>query len=79
MIFLARLVTRKEARNRKIKLQIFAGMFDFLGTVGGLIVIAACVVLLRALVSWIMADANGTFTSLIDVLKSSIIQPEVSP
>ena len=31
---MARIVTRKEAEGRRFRLRVFAGMFDFLATIG---------------------------------------------
>ena len=39
---MARIVTRKEAEGRRFRLRVFAGMFDFLATIGSLILIFAC-------------------------------------
>ena len=58
---MARFITRKEAEGRKFRLRVFAGMFDFLATIGSLILIFACVALLASLVTWIRNDAKTTF------------------
>ena len=50
---MARLLTREEARRRKVKFQIFAGMFDFLAVIAGFIVVIACIILISALVRWV--------------------------
>ena len=36
---MAKLYTREEARRRRVKYQVFAGMFDFLAIVAGILVI----------------------------------------
>ena len=61
---MARFITRKEAEGRKFRLRVFAGMFDFLATIGSLILIFACVALLASLVTWIRNDAKTTFASI---------------
>ena len=62
---MARFITRKEAEGRKFRLRVFAGMFDFLATIGSLILIFACVALLASLVTWIRNDAgNATAPAL---------------
>ena len=43
---MARFVTKKEEEGRKLRLRVFAGMFDFLATVGSILLIFACVALL---------------------------------
>mgnify|MGYP001032580096 FL=1 len=73
---MARFVTKKEAEGRKLRLRIFAGMFDFLGTVGSILLIFACVLLLTALVTWIRNDAKTTFASIEYSVRSALILPE---
>ena len=73
---MARFITRKEAEGRKFRLRVFAGMFDFLATIGSLILIFACVALLASLVTWIRNDAKTTFASIEYSITSSIIMPE---
>lgn len=58
---MARFVTKKEEEGRKLRLRVFAGMFDFLATVGSILLIFACVALLASLVTWIRNDAQTTF------------------
>ncbi len=72
---MAKLITRREADSRKVKFQAFAGMFDFLGIVFGIMVIVACVILLESMYSWIVNDSNDTFTALLDILNSALIRP----
>ena len=73
---MAKLYTREEARRRRMKFQIFAGMFDFLALVAGVIVIIACVILLTSLVRWILGDVPVTFKSLWDMLMRALVLPE---
>ena len=73
---MAKLVTRREARNRRLKFQIFAGMFDFLGTLAGVLVILACIVLLNSLITWIIADGKSTFATLLEMISDAIITPQ---
>ena len=73
---MARFVTRKEAEGRKFRLRVFAGMFDFLATIGSLILIFACVALLASLVTWIRNDAKTTFASIEYSITSALIMPE---
>ena len=61
---MSKLYTREEARRRRMKYQIFAGMFDFLAVVAGVIVIIGCIILLTSLVRWIMGDVPVTFHKL---------------
>ena len=73
---MAKLYTREEARRRRMKFQIFAGMFDFLAVVAGVIVIIACIILLTSLVRWILGDVPVTFKSLWDMLMRALVLPE---
>ena len=73
---MAKLYTREEARRRKMKFQIFAGLFDFLAVVAGVIVIIACVILLTSLIRWIIGDVPVTFRSLWDMLMRALVLPE---
>lgn len=73
---MAKLYTREEARRRRMKYQIFAGMFDFLAVVAGVIVIIACIILLTSLVNWIIGDVPVTFKSLWDMLMRALVVPE---
>jgi len=73
---MARIYTRKEVRRRKVNYQIFAGIYDFVSIVMGIIVIIACAILLSSLISWVLKDAPVTFASLWDIFTSAIIIPE---
>ena len=73
---MARFVTRKEAEGRKLRLRVFAGMFDFLATIGSILLIFACVALLASLATWIRNDAKTTFASIEYSITSALIMPE---
>ncbi len=73
---MARIYTRREVRRRRMKYQVFAGMFDFVGIVLGLIVIAACAILLSALYHWVIRDVQASFATLWDIFVSAIIIPK---
>lgn len=75
---MARIYTRKEVEARKLKFRIFAGMFDFLGTVGSMLLIFACVILLVALYTWIAGDAQTSFKTIYDSFEQAIIVPETT-
>ena len=70
------LYTREEARRRKVKYQIFAGMFDFLAIVAGILLLVGCIVLLVSLVRWVGNDVPVTFRKLWDTFMKAIIVPE---
>lgn len=73
---MAKLITRKEAENRRLKFRVFAGMIDFLGTIGSVLVILACVLLLISLWNWIISDGKTTFASIIYSIKTALLIPE---
>lgn len=73
---MAKLYTREEARRRRMKYQIFAGMFDFLAIVAGVIVIIACIIMLSSLVRWTLGDVPVTFRKIWEMFMSAIVVPE---
>ncbi|MBQ6372915.1 MAG: hypothetical protein IJJ45_00320 [Clostridia bacterium] len=73
---MAKIYTSKEVKRRKVNFQIFAGIYDFLGVVAGIVVIIACVVLLTALISWIIRDSRDSFASLWKILDDALIVPQ---
>ncbi len=72
----AKIYTRQEVKRRRENFQIFAGIYDFLGVVGGIVVIIACAFLLAALVSWVIKDGQESFTSLWNIFQNAIIIPK---
>jgi len=73
---MAKIYTRQEARRRRMNFQIFAGIYDFIGVVAGIVVIIACVVLLTAMVNWVLRDGKDSFASLWNIFESAIIIPK---
>ena len=73
---MAKIYTRQEVKRRRMNFQIFAGIYDFIGVVAGIIVIVACAFLLAALVSWVMRDGSESFKSLWNIFQSALIIPE---
>lgn len=70
---MARLYTRREARNRKLTFRIFAGMFDFIGTVMSAIVIIVCVVLMVQIVRWIVSDFDTSFGTMLKIFEEAVV------
>ena len=70
---MARLYTRRESRNRKMTFKIFAGMFDFIGTVASAVIIILCVVLLVQLVKWIAGDFDSSFGAMVRMLQEAVV------
>ena len=73
---MAKLYTREEVRRRRVKYQIFAGMFDFLAIVAGMIVIIGCLILITSLVKWLQADVPVTFRKVFETAMKAIVIPE---
>ena len=73
---LARIDTRREVKRRRMKFQVFAGMFDFIAILAGLVLIIACVILLSALYHWVIRDVQSSFATLWDIFVSAIIIPK---
>ena len=73
---MARIYTRQEVKRRRLRFQVFAGLFDFLGIIAGVIVIGACAMLLYTLIRWAIGDIQWSFQSLWDIFMSAIIIPE---
>ena len=73
---MARIYTRREVRNRKTSFLIFAGIYDFLAVIAGIIVIIACAVLLTALINWLVRDSQASFASLWQIFQDALIRPK---
>ena len=73
---MAKIYTRKEVKRRRVNFQIFAGIYDFLGVVAGIVVIIACAVLLTALISWVIRDSRESFASLWKIFQDALIIPQ---
>ena len=71
-----KIYTRKEVARRRMKFQVFAGMFDFIAILAGLAVIIVCIFLLSALYHWVIQDVQSSFATLWDIFMSAIIIPE---
>lgn len=73
---MARIYTRQEVKRRRINFKIFAGIYDFVGAVAGIVVIVACAFLLAALFDWIVRDGQASFASLWKIFQDAIIIPK---
>ena len=73
---MAKLYTREEVRRRRVKYQIFAGMFDFLALVVGLLVIVGCLILITSLINWVEADVPVTFRKIFETIMKALVIPE---
>ena len=76
VIPMAKIYTQREVKRRKTSFMIFAGIYDFLGVIAGIIVIIACAVLLTALINWIIRDSQASFASLWKILQDALIVPQ---
>lgn len=58
-------MTREERRQaRRMRFQVMAGLFDFLGVIAGTVVILVVIALLVSLITWLQSDIYQTFTLL---------------
>lgn len=73
---MAKIYTQREVRRRKTSFLIFAGIYDFLGVIAGIVVIIACCVLLTALVNWVIRDGQASFASLWKIFSDALIVPQ---
>ena len=73
---MAKIYTRQEVKRRRINYKIFAGIYDFVGAVAGIVVIVACAFLLAALFNWIVRDGRESFASLWGIFQDAVIIPK---
>ena len=73
---MAKVYTRQEVKRRRMGFQIFAGIYDFLAIIAGIVVIVACVLLLTALVNWVVRDGSLSFATLWNIFQSALIIPQ---
>ena len=66
---MAKIVTKKEYRKRRLKFQIAAGLVDFLVTLLCICLSVACIVSLVALLRWLRGDVPVSFGVFFDILK----------
>lgn len=59
---MARVISRRKQRERRIRLRVAASLMDFLGVIGSAFLIGLCLLLLRSLAVWISDDFNSTFS-----------------
>lgn len=69
---MARLRTRREERSRKLTFKIFAGMFDYVATIAGALIIVLCVVLLVQLYRWISSTFEISFGEIYRMFQAAV-------
>lgn len=69
---MAKLLTKREYRRRRIRFQVAAGLFDFIITVGSIALLVFCVYLLWSLYSWLAADIPVTFRVFFEIVERAI-------
>ena len=72
---MAKVYTRQEVRQRRMGFQIFAGIYDFLAVIVGIIVIIACVALLVTIIHWVVREGTLSFRGLWDIFQSALVRP----
>ena len=60
---MARVVSRRKQREKRIRLRVAASLMDFLGVIGCVALIFLCVTLFRSLFEWINGDFEASFSS----------------
>ena len=73
---MAKIFSRQEFKRRRMKYQVFAGMFDFVSILAGLAVIVVCLLLLSSLYQWVVSEVQTSFATLWDIFMSALIIPE---
>ena len=73
---MAKYMTKREAMRKRAWFRALSGLADFFASIGSVIVILLCVVLLTQLFVWLRSDIAQTFYSLESVAISAIVQPE---
>jgi len=68
--------TSREMSRRRVKYQIFAGMFDFLAMMAGILVIIGCLLMFSSLYNWVVAECQVSFKTLYEIFMDAIIIPE---
>ena len=68
---MAKLLTKREYKKRRIRFQVAAGLYDFAVTVLSFFVIVMCVYLLSHLYQWVIGDIPKTFGVFFDIFKKA--------
>lgn len=74
---MANVMTKREVRRRQMKFRIAAGLFDFVATIGSVLLIFVCLILLTSLVNWVKNDAPVTFGTVYDAAYSAIFTDDI--
>ena len=69
---MAKVITKREYRRRRIRFQVAAGLYDLLVTMLAFVVIVFCVYLLTALYRWVAADIPVTFKVFFDIVEKAL-------
>lgn len=68
---MARIITKREYKKRRIRYQVAAGLFDFVMTIVSFFVIVLSAYLFLSLYNWVKADVPITFGIFFDILKKA--------
>ena len=69
---MARVISRRRQREKRIRLRVAASLMDFLGVVGCIVIILLCVTLFRSLSQWIHGDFDATFAKLEETVRGAV-------
>lgn len=76
---MAKLYTRREVKERRMKYEALAGVADGMGLLLSIGIIIACVILVGALATWIIGDAQTSFATIFESIEKAIIVPTPAP
>ncbi len=74
---MANVLTKREVRRRQLKFRIAAGLFDFVATIGSVLLTFVCLILLSSLVNWVKTDAPNTFGTIYDAAYTAVFTDDV--
>lgn len=70
---MAKVISRRRQRERRIRLRVAASLMDFLGVIGCCVLILLCVLLLRSLGVWVGADFEATFGLIRNTVLNAVL------
>jgi len=68
---MAKLLTKREYKKRRIKFQVLAGLYDFAVTILSFFVMVMCVYLLTQLYQWVIQDVPKTFGIFFEIFEKA--------
>jgi len=69
---MAKVLTKRVYRRRRIRFLVAAGLFDFLITLASFFLILFCIYLLVSLYNWLAADIPVTFRVFFEIVERAM-------